>query len=382
MLESAVQHISPATVGPVVHVISDAGPHPYFRTLVQAGGLDPRSLIVGCVGPAGTLQEDMGELGVESFALGAVGRHELPVAVARLARILRRHAAPIVQSHLVDGSLVGLTAARFARTPLAVFTAHHSHELPYHGRRLIWPDRLCAGPLSDRIIAPSLQVAETLSRYTHVSPAKIAVVHHGFDMRALDPSATRGESVRAELELEGCTVLGVIGRLYALKNHANLIRAFAALGPRPDLRLVIAGHGDREPLQQIARTAGVGSRVLLVGARADVPTFLAACDAFVHPAVAESFGMVIVEAMAMGKPVLSTPVGIAPEVITTGESGLLTTGSTVGELVSGLKLLLSMRPRWGAVGAAARARVADFTAARMAEQYRKLYAAWLREAAP
>src|SRR6476659_8172525 len=117
----------------VLHVISTAGPHPWFRTLIEDGHVDPQTLVIGCVGPGGALQEDMRELGVESFALGATSRAALPAATVRLARLLRRARPDVVQTHLVEGSLVGLAAARLARIPVAIMTAHHSHELPFHG---------------------------------------------------------------------------------------------------------------------------------------------------------------------------------------------------------------------------------------------------------
>jgi glycosyltransferase involved in cell wall biosynthesis len=87
--------------------------------------------------------------------------------------------------------------------------------------------------------------------------------------------------------------------------------------------------------------------------------------------------MVIVEAMAMGRPVLSTPVGIAPEVVETGVTGVLASGTGVEALTEGLHALLALRERWPELGAAARARVAGFTARAMAEEYERLYEGWL-----
>ncbi len=371
----------PRTVGAsVVHVISDAGPHPYFRTLIESGGLGPGPFSVGCVGPAGPLQEDMRALGVSTFALGARSRSAYPAAVLRLAGGLRRRRAGIVQTHLVDGSLVGLTAARLARTPVAVMTAHHSHELPFHGRRLRWPERLCTGPLSDHIIAPSEEVARTLRRVAHVPEGKIEVVHHGFDLRRLDPDNVDAGLVRGELGLEGKLVFGAIGRLYPLKNHAALIEAFAwALGEVRDARLVIVGAGDAPGLAAVAHELGIGDRVVLTGPREDIPEVLAALDVFVHPAIAESFGMVLVEAMAMARPVLSTPVGIAPEVIIPGKTGLLCSSPTPAALAQGLREMLTLRLSWPALGTEARRRVQGFTAASTASRYRELYAQWLSE---
>jgi glycosyltransferase involved in cell wall biosynthesis len=362
----------------VVHVITDAGPHPYFRTLIEAGGLERRGLIVGSVGPAGALQREMRELGVGTFALGAHSRAGYPGAVVQLARLLRSTRAQILQTHLVDATLVGLTAARLARVPVSIMTAHHSHELPFHGRRLLWPEQLAAGPLSDHIIAPSKQVAATLVELAHARPEKIEVAHHGFDLARLDPAAVDGSAVRRELGLDGTLALGAIGRLYALKNYAALLGAFAtAFEGHGDARLVIAGPGDAAPLARQAERLGIGEQVVFAGPRDDIPQLLAALDAFVHPAIAESFGMVIVEAMAMGKPVLSTPVGVAPEVVKSGESGVLCASSGRADLERGLRDLLSLRDRWAELGLAGRERVSGFTASATVRTYERLYRTWL-----
>lgn len=356
-----------------MHVISDSGPHDYFRTLIEGVDRDRGRLAVGCVRPAGALQDDMRELGVETFALGARSRAGYPAATARLARLLR--GADVVQTHLVDGSLVGLAAARIARTPVTVFTAHHSHELPFHGRRLGWADRLCAGTLAGHVIAPSQQVAATLAREARVDAEKIAVVHHGFDLQRLDPTRVSGAAVRTGLGLApDALVLGAIGRLYRLKDQPALLRAFAQT--TSDAQLLVVGDGDDAPLAALARELGIADRVHLTGPRKDIPEVLAALDAFVHPALAESFGMVIVEAMAMARPVLSTPVGIAPEVITSGATGVLTRGTGADALADGLRELLALRAQWPQLGDAARERVSGFTAQRMAAEYAALYARW------
>jgi glycosyltransferase involved in cell wall biosynthesis len=370
-----------AATGPdVVHVISDAGPHPFFTTLIEAGGFPRERLAVGCIGPAGALQREMARLGVASFALGATRRSQYPVAVVRLARLLRRCRADIVHTHLVDGCAVGLSAARLARTPVSAMTAHHSHELPYHGRRLIWADTILTGLLADHVIAPSVSVVRTLERYAHTRPGKIDVVHHGFDLEAIAAGADRRDHWRKSLGLDGRTVIGCIGRLYRLKNQAALIDAFAQVARECETaQLLIAGPGDPEPLRARAAAAGVGDQVTFAGPVADVPGLLAACDAFAHPALAESFGMVIVEAMAAGLPVLCTPVGIAPELIEPGVTGIRCEDATAQSLEWGLRALLAMRAAWPELGAVAAASVAGFNATAMAGRYEQLYRRWLQE---
>jgi glycosyltransferase involved in cell wall biosynthesis len=135
-------------------------------------------------------------------------------------------------------------------------------------------------------------------------------------------------------------------------------------------------------LQARAVAAGVAERVIFTGPVADAPGLLAACEAFAHPAVAESFGMAIVEAMAAGLPVMSTPVGIAPEVIESGVSGVLCDDPSAAGLERALRALLELRPGWPQVGAAAASAVAGLTATAMSARYEALYRDWLSGAAP
>jgi glycosyltransferase involved in cell wall biosynthesis len=379
MRSPALSPLIPSRTAPVVHVISDAGPHPYFRTLIESPGFDRERVIVGCVGPPGPLQDDMRELGVATFALGARSRKDYPRAVVSLARRLRAHRASVLQSHLVDGSLVGLAAARLARVPLAVFTAHHSHELPFHGRKLIWADRMCAGPLSDVVIAPSIQVRDTLVSFTGIAADKVSVIHHGFDLAALDSDHAPAAQARAELGLDGKLVVGAVGRIYELKNYPALLTAFAEVFTHDsDACLVIVGPGEPSGLLGLATQLGIADRVIITGPRPDVPRLLAAFDVFVHPAIAESFGMVIIEAMLSGRPTISTPVGIAPEVISDGVDGVLCRGTDVVALVDGLRSMLGLRAQWAALGSAGRDRVSGFTASAMSQAYDDLYTSLLR----
>lgn len=359
----------------VAHLITDAGPHPYFRLIgahADRGRFDVR---LGTLGPTGALHAEAREMDLPSFSLDARGRAGYGAAVLRLARMLRREQIDVLHTHLLDASLVGGLAGKLVRTPAIVFTGHHSHEMPLHGRRVLTAvDRLCAGPLSDAIIAPSAQMKDTLVRLHGVPPEKVTVIHHGFELGQLDPSAVDGAEVRRELGLDGRTVLTAIGRYYWIKNQEALVRAFAsATASMPEVVLVLVGGGDGGPLKELARSLGIAERVRVLGPTSDVPRLLATTDLFVHPALAESFGMVIVEAMAMACPVLAPPVGIAPEVLEDGETGFLAADGSVEALSAALGRALSARERWGAMGAEARRTVGSFEAAGMVHAYERLY---------
>jgi FkbM family methyltransferase len=359
----------------VLHLISDAGPHPYFALIGDHANREIFDVRLATVGPAGALQADARRIGFASFALGAGARTSYPEATLALARRLRRDRIDVLQTHLLDGSVVGLTAARLARTPAAVLTAHHSHEIPLLRRRsLTAVDRLCAGSLCDAIIAPSGQMGETLVEFHRVRHEKVHVIHHGFELDRLNPEIVDGAQTRAEVGLEGKVVLSSVGRLYWMKNQQALLRAFAEICPAaPDAVLLLAGPGDQKPLRRLAGSLGMQERVRFLGRRDDVPELLAATDLFVHPALAESFAMVIVEAMAMACPIVSTPVGIAPDVIRDGETGVLAADATVDALAAALVKALSMRDRWPAMGAEARGLANEFQAGRMVRAYETLY---------
>jgi glycosyltransferase involved in cell wall biosynthesis len=360
--------------GPVVvHLINDSGSHSYFRALIEEGDLSPAATFVGSLSPTGQLQDDMRSVGAGTFSLGASRRSAYPQAIARLTRMLRRLQPSIVQTHLVDASVVGLSAARIAGAQ-AIFTAHHSSELPFHGRKLVWADQLCSGPLSDRIIVPSRQAAETLMRFTGTPASKIDVIHLGLDLERFNPERGSPAAVRQEFGFGDAPVFSAIGRLFPLKNYEKLVEAFALIHDRiPDAYLMIIGAGDPQPIRRAAEAYGVAEFVVLPGSRSDIPDLLAASDVFVHPSVAETFAQVLVEAMAMALPVVSTPVGIAPEIVETGVTGVLATGPTVQELRAALDAIIALRPRWAELGAASRQRASRFTLRAMALAYEDVY---------
>jgi glycosyltransferase involved in cell wall biosynthesis len=359
----------------VVHLISDAGPHPFFRTIVENYDSERFRLMIGCVGGAGALQREMAELGIETFSLDATRRWQFPLALGRLVRMLRARRADVLHAHLLDGGLVGLAAARLARTPAAVITAHHSHELPFHGVKLRAVDRICSAWLADRVIAPSETVAAVLAEHAGVGRSKLNVIPHGFPLETLDPGRVSGEAVRAEFGLQGAIVFCAIGRNFWIKNYSSLIEAFAPIARQcPEARLlIVVRDGPTGELVELADRLEIANRVVLTGGRSDIADVLAAADVFVHPALAETFGMVIIEAMAMARPIVCTPVGIAPAVVEDGVTGVLCAGSTPQDLEASLRTMLEQRSRWSAMGQAARERAMRFSGRAMVASYEASY---------
>ena len=330
---------------------------------------------VGSLDRADGLQDGLQDMGVPTFALGAKGRRSYPLATLRLAVRLRREKIDVLHTHLLEASLVGLLAARLARTKLAIFTGHHSHEVPLHRRRLLFEvDRLAARWLADVVISPSSEMRDTFIDVYGCRPDHVEVIEHGIDLSRFDPEATSGAKVRSELGLADKLVFGAISKHFWIKNLDTLVRAFSVIAMRhPDAHLVVLGIGDSSSLARLVNGLGLDRQVSLLPPRSDVPEVLASFDVFVHPALAESFGLAIVEAMAMRRPVVTTCVGIAGDIVDDGVSGILIPGTDADSLIDALSRALDCREHWPTIGAEARRRALMFTPERWVEAHGRLY---------
>jgi glycosyltransferase involved in cell wall biosynthesis len=359
----------------VVHFISSSNRTEYFRLIAQHTDHGRFAMEVGSLEGPRELQEGLRERGVPTFALGAGKRWQYPLATLRLAWRLRRDKVDVLHTHLLEASLVGLLAAKLARTKLAIFTGHHSHEVPLHQRRLLFEvDRLAARWLADVVISPSGEMRDTFVNVYGCRPDRVELIEHGIDLSRYDPDLTDGTRVRAELGLNGKLVFGAISKHFWVKNLDALVRAFSVIAAqRPDAHLVVLGIGDSSSLAALVETLDLGRQVTILSPRGDIPEVLASFDVFVHPALAESFGLAPVEAMAMALPVVATPVGIAGDVIEDGVSGIRIAGTDVDSIVEAMTRALELRGRWPEIGAEARRRALTFTPERWVAAHERLY---------
>jgi len=330
------------------HVIDGSNTNPLLYNWIKFSDRDKFDYTVVSLEPADGLQEQMRDLGVRTFSLDYTSRRQAVSAFWRLYRFFRREKVRIVQTHLFDASLIGLSAAVAARVPVRIFTGHHSHETPLHGRAaLTFIDGLSPRTLSNHTIAPSRHMKEIFVRDLKVPASKIELIHHGFDLDEWRGSAAAMSDFRRELGIENKIVFGAVGRLFWVKDFERLIDAFAAATvDRDDVVLVIVGGGDQAELKEKLAPAGLEGKVILAGRREDIATVMNQFDVFVHSALGESFGMVLIEAMALGKPVVSTNVGIAREVVKEGETGFLAEPGDTSSLTAAIKRMLAERPNW------------------------------------
>jgi glycosyltransferase involved in cell wall biosynthesis len=244
----------------------------------------------------------------------------LPFEVARLAAWLIANRVDVVNTHSSnDGWLAGLAARLAGR----ILIRSRHIEVDY-------PNRFWSGvafrSLPHHVITTSQRIADRLVDELGVPREAVSCVATGVDLRRFDP-ATEG-TLRKELGLApDVTLVGMISVLRSWKGHATFLDASAKLladGKRK-IHFVIVGEGPMRVVlpDQIAK-AGLANDATLLGHRADVPNVLASLDILVLPSYAhEGIPQVILQAQAMGRPVVATKIGGIPEVVEDGVTGLL-----------------------------------------------------------
>ena len=263
-------------------------------------------------------------IGGEYLALNARRKPQYPAAVLRLARWLRAHDVDVMQTHLQDGGLVGIAAARLARTPLVVLTRHHTREVEMIGTPVHrWADRVLTWQ-ADHVVVLSHAVKTQMVSREGAPPEKIEVMHQGFDFERLGATDEDRRRVRTELGLDDAFVIGCVARFFRTKGHVYLLAAVRQLvRDIPNLKVLLLGAGNRSSIERMIADEHLEDRVIFAGYRSDVPACLRAMDVVVHPSLTEAFCQTVVEALAAGAPLVTTDVAGAPEVVTDGVHGWL-----------------------------------------------------------
>jgi glycosyltransferase involved in cell wall biosynthesis len=232
-----------------------------------------------------------------------------------------------------------------------------------------------------RVIVPSKATRDELIRLLDADPTRIDVAYHGVDAQAFHvPTEDEKARVRARLGLGGTEYIAFLGAKEPRKNVPNLIRGWAdAVRDRTDPpALVIAGgQGHDDEIDQAVSEVPPHLRLLRPGylRYADLPGFLGGALVAAYPSYGEGFGLPILEAMACGAPVLTTPRLSLPEV---GGEAVAYTGPNPDEIAGDLAALLDDQPRRESLAKAGVDRAKEFTWESSAEVH---LAAWARAAA-
>lgn len=260
-----------------------------------------------------------------------------PAIIGQFRRALDKFKPDVYQSHGYKGSMLGRFARRRSVRWQAVFHGF-TWENPlvrlYHALDVRWLRR------ADSVVVVSRAFGRELER-RGVDPARIRWVPNAIDEAALARTDSGENLRRLWVGDEDSVLAGVIGRLSPEKGPDVFLRAFAAAAPRaPRLRAVMVGDGpELEPSRRLAGRLGLEGRVVFAGFRSDLAAVYRALDLLVIPSRSEGLPTVLLEAMLLGVPVVSTAVGAVPDVIEDGTTGLVVPAQDEPALAAALERL-------------------------------------------
>lgn len=299
-------------------------------------------------------------------------------AVRKLAAICRQQNTEVIHAHDAASQFTAaLLRLRLNKVRL-LMTFHRS--LGFESATRL--DRLrnaFACRLSQAIVTGSRERRSHFLQENLVNSRKVVRIPFGIDTDRFRPDAGIRASLRRELDLDAeTTVLGAVGHFGEEKGVDVVLRAYAALARRGTCgptALVLIGDGtdaQRESMHALA--AEIPGRVIFAGFRRDIERWFQVFDVFVHGARQEAFGLVLVEAMAVGLSVVATRVGGIPDIVRDGQTGLLASSEDHEAMATAFERLVRDPSQRATMGAEARRlALAEYSADLYAKRYAQLY---------
>jgi glycosyltransferase involved in cell wall biosynthesis len=336
---------------------------------------DRYRFVFACLDDLGSLGKQLQDEGFPVFVLdrrpGVDWRCSL-----RLARLLRREQAGLVQAHQYTPFFYAMTARLLYRRPPLLFTEHGRHFPDYPRRKRMILNRLLL-ERRDRVVAVGRAVQRAVINNEGIPEERVAVIYNGIDLSPYRNGVPDGDAVRRELGFgSGDLVLVQVARLDYLKDHATAIRTMEqVVQAHTQARLLLVGEGpERGKIEKEIRERHLEANVLLLGQRSDVARFLRAADVFLLSSISEGIPLTVIEAMAAGLPVVATNVGGMSEVVEEGQTGLLAPAGDAAALAGCVHRLAGQPELRRQMGRRGRERANGvFAESQMHAQYVRLY---------
>jgi len=299
-------------------------------------------------------------------------------AFLALIRIFKHERPHIVHTHTSKAGILGRWAALFANTKIIVHTPHGHVFWGYFNKCktacFILLERLTA-KITDQIITLTEQEKQDHLRFRIAPEGKFRVIHSGVDLAAFSDAVTKAPAMREKLGIPPkAIVVGTTGRLTPIKGHKYLLEAAALISRRnTDVFFVFLGDGElATELSQMASSLGIKNMIFL-GWRQDVPEVMSVFDIFVLPSLNEGMGKVLVEAMALGIPIVASDVGGIPDLVTHNQNGLLVPPADVEGLIKSIDIFLDDSTKRMEMGERGKGVAAAYSVEMMIDKIDRLY---------
>lgn len=324
-------------------------------------GLDRKRLLPDFICPQeGPLADQLRQLGIKIIPFEP-GKLRNPLYLAVLWKRLAKEKYHILHIHSGQWSAFWKTMGRLLGIPVIIYTEHifgQTHSWIKNKAALFFHNlsHPLFNSMVDKIIAVSNDTRRCFIERQGVSPDKVVTVYNCVDTVAIEERSACSIAARDELGIRpGCHAVGIFGRLAPEKEHRIFVLAASeALKTFPDTKFVIVGEGpERQNIESLVNKLGIGDKVILIGFREEPYGIMACMDITVLPSHGEGSPNVILESMAMFKPVVASDIPAVREIIKDGVNGMLFPVGDYKTLAEKICLLLrddGLRKRLGEAG--------------------------------
>lgn len=310
----------------IAHIVEDmkiGGQEKVIQSLLISLDRKRFTLLLLCLSCGGVIANDLSKSGVKTEILG-IKNFNNPVNVWKVARWLRTNKVNIVHTHAHPAGYLGRMAAILVG---GIGIIHHVHTVPIDLKIRHHLKERFLGFFSDKILCCSQAVKDFLILKEKIPDSKIEVVYN----RTKDPLPEYTSVSKVELAKKfnidlDSNVIGCIASLTFHKGHRYLLEAFSVVKKHiPKTKLLLLGDGPlRATLQEQADSFGIAQNIVFAGYQKDVFPFISLMDVVVLSSIErEGMGLSLVEAMAMGKPVVASKLHGIIEVVKENHSGIL-----------------------------------------------------------
>lgn len=368
---------------------------PAIHAVLTTRGLDDETwqtvLVTGEIEPGeANMSYLLDQYGVERVLVPSLGRELRPLrdlsTAWRLWRVMRRERPDVVHTHKAKAGAIGRVCAILAGVPVRVHTYHghvfHGYFGPWKTRAFVTIERLLARRTS-RLLALSDGLVDELAGRYRIAPAeRFSVVPLGLDLAPFAAVEGHRGALRARLGVaDDVRLIGIVGRMVPVKDHATFVAAAAILAARrTDVQFVFIGGGELEAeVRRALDERGLSARAHLLGWSKQLERIYADLDVLALSSLNEGTPVALIEAMAAGVPVAATAVGGVPDLLDGGTRGELAPARDPAALAGAIERALSVaaRERAGRIRADA---IARYGASRLCADLAALYGTLLSEA--
>jgi glycosyltransferase involved in cell wall biosynthesis len=302
-----------------------------------------------------------------------------------LCRLIKKERFDIVHAHSSVAGTLARLGAKLYNVPIVLFTLHGYATLDYQKtplRPFLWVVEKLLDLCTDYYIAICDYVKVTWLKRRIISPDRVTVIYNGVDPELASLSINNEEKRQSLGIPKSSPIVGTIGLLEKRKGTEFLIRsAPKILRLFPECRFIIIGDGPlHNRLVNLAKRSGVLHAFRFLGWRDDANELIGVMDIFCLPSLREGFSIALLEAMAHGKPIITTPVTGNPEAIIDGETGFLVPVKDYNAISAAVLKLLNNPEKAHETGLKAKKRLNEnFTVRKMQQGYNHLYLKMIKE---